>query len=79
MVPDNAGLLVYLMTSQAITESGPLITVDEKALLTEPYKHNFDSIWFLCGNEDVRVWPERKVLGVPPDHDPFDCEGMLPT
>ncbi|HKM69646.1 MAG TPA: hypothetical protein VJX94_06195 [Stellaceae bacterium] len=66
-------LLVYLMIAQTPTVSYPLISVNEMALLTEPYKANFESIWVLCGLEDVRLWPDRKILGVPPCQDPFDC------
>ena len=72
MVPNNANLLIYLMTSHAITEPGPVIPIEEMETLTAPYKNNFEAIWLLCGREDVRVWPRREVLRPPPDQDPFN-------
>lgn len=69
----SPNLLVYLMISQTPMVSYPLITVDEMAGLTEPYKNDFKSIWLLSEKEHVRVWPRRKILAVPTDQDPFDC------
>jgi hypothetical protein len=66
-------LLVYLMIAQTPLVSSPLMTVDEMAALTEPYKNNFKSIWILSEKEHVRAWPERKILALPTDQDPFDC------
>ena len=66
-------LLVYPMIVQTPVATYPLFSVDEMALLTEPYKNNFKSIWVLSGIEDVRLWPERKILSVPSSQDPFDC------
>jgi hypothetical protein len=43
------------------------------AVLTEPYKAYFHSIWILSGIENVMLWPERKILSVPSGQDPFDC------
>jgi hypothetical protein len=66
-------LLVYLMISQTPTLSCSLISADEMAQATEPYKTNFKSIWVLSGIENVRLWPARVILGVPSGQDPFDC------
>jgi len=69
----SVNLLIYMTQVQAPTVLYPVITVDEMVTLTEPYKNKFESIWLLCGNEDVRVWPKPKILGTPQGQDPFDC------
>ncbi len=49
-------LLIYLNV-------GPtLLTPEELARLTEPWRSNFESIWFLCGIDAIRAWPAKKVL-----------------
>jgi hypothetical protein len=57
-----ASLLIYLNIGQVLSDSGTLLSVDEMAELTEPYRNRFQSIWVLCGIEVVRTWPKRKVL-----------------
>lgn len=49
-------LLIYLNVGST------LLTPEELARLTEPWKGNFESIWLLCGIDAVRVWPTKKVL-----------------
>jgi hypothetical protein len=66
-------LVVYLMIAPPPTASYPLVTVEEMEQSTEPYKGDFKSIWILREMENIRLWPERKILRVPPCQDPFDC------
>lgn len=68
-------LVLYLMQGQTPIVSDPVITADEMELLAKPYNGRFESIWVLRGIENVRLWPERKILAATPGHDPFDCRG----
>ena len=65
-----ASLLVHLNIGQVLSNSGMLLSGDEMAELTKPYRNRFQSIWILCGIDAVGTWPERKVLRA--IRDPFD-------
>jgi hypothetical protein len=66
-------LLVHLMIAPPPTAPCPLVTIEEMALLTEPYKNDFNSIWILREMDNIKLWPEQKMIRTPEGHDPFDC------
>ena len=42
--------------------SGPVLSAEEMARLTEPWKDDFEAIYLYCGTEVVIAWPETRVL-----------------
>jgi hypothetical protein len=48
-------LLIY-------TDDGRVLSAEEMARLTKPWKDCFDAIYLLCGMDAVMAWPTRRVL-----------------
>ncbi len=56
-VPET--LLIYINFS---TLADPILSDEEMVKLTEPWRHNFPSIWLLCGASIFRAWPSPQTL-----------------
>lgn len=57
-------LLIYVNFS---TLDAPIVSDQEMMQLTKPWKHNFLSIWLLCGARIFRAWPTPKTLAASND------------
>lgn len=55
----QAHLLVYVNFP---TLAGPVLCDEEMVQITEPWRHNFLSIWLLCGARIFRAWPTPREL-----------------